>query len=78
MTEYYSCLMVLAIFLLVLHINLLLLSSVGKRVVNVPSFVVRVDSQKHIDSTAGRPGRAKRKAAKNGGGGGDGGDEDFE
>mmetsp|Transcript_7379 Transcript_7379/g.20992 ORF Transcript_7379/g.20992 Transcript_7379/m.20992 type:complete len:183 (+) Transcript_7379:103-651(+) len=49
---------------------------VGKRVVNVPSFTVRTDSQKHIDSTAGRPGRGQRKKAKNAGG--DGGDEDFE
>merc|ERR1712113_1081360 len=42
---------------------------VGKRVVNVPSFGVRVESQKHIDSTAGGIGRNKRKAlARNGGG----------
>mmetsp|Transcript_20046 Transcript_20046/g.27606 ORF Transcript_20046/g.27606 Transcript_20046/m.27606 type:complete len:181 (-) Transcript_20046:82-624(-) len=39
---------------------------VGKRVVNVPSFGVRVDSQKHIDSTAGRPGRGRRKAKSGG------------
>lgn len=40
---------------------------VGKQMVNVPSFVVRLDSQKHINfaSTSpyggGRPGRVKRK-----------------
>jgi small subunit ribosomal protein S9e len=41
--------------------------SVGKQVVNIPSFMVRVDSQKHIDFSltspfgGGRPGRVKRK-----------------
>ena len=41
---------------------------VGKQVVNVPSFMVRVDAQKHIDFAlsspfgGGRPGRNKRKA----------------
>ncbi|TFL03612.1 40S ribosomal protein S9 [Pterulicium gracile] len=59
---------------------------VGKQIVNVPSFVVRLDSQKHIDFAltspygGGRPGRVKRKlaaaAAKKEGGGGD--DEDEE
>lgn len=45
------------------------LCSVGKQVVNVPSFTVRVDSQKHIDFSltspygGGRPGRVKRKNA---------------
>ena len=44
-----------------------LLSSVGKQIVNVPSFVVRLDSQKHIDFAltspygGGRAGRVKRK-----------------
>lgn len=44
-------------------------SSVGKQIVNVPSFVVRLDSQKHIDFSVaspyggGRPGRVKRKRA---------------
>lgn len=43
---------------------------VGKQVVNVPSFVVRLDSQKHIDYSlkspygGGRPGRVQRKRAK--------------
>ncbi|EME31971.1 40S ribosomal protein S9-1 [Galdieria sulphuraria] len=40
---------------------------VGKQLVNVPSFMVRVDSQKHIDFSldspfgGGRPGRVKRR-----------------
>ncbi|KAF7307622.1 hypothetical protein MIND_00557400 [Mycena indigotica] len=63
------------------HILLLLLSnhvvSVGRQIVNVPSFVVRLDAQKHIDFAltspygGGPPGRVKRKqaaaAAKEGG-----------
>lgn len=46
-----------------------LLISVGKQIVNVPSFVVRLDSQKHIDFAltspfgGGRAGRNKRKRA---------------
>mmetsp|Transcript_11703 Transcript_11703/g.20789 ORF Transcript_11703/g.20789 Transcript_11703/m.20789 type:complete len:113 (+) Transcript_11703:138-476(+) len=52
---------------------------VGKQVVDVPSFMVRVDSQKHIDFAltspfgGGRPGRVKRKnaASKSAGGGDD-------
>lgn len=41
---------------------------VGKQLVNVPSFIVRVDSQKHIDFAlnspfgGGRPGRVKRRS----------------
>jgi len=58
---------------------------VGKQIVNIPSFMVRIDSQKHIDFAitspygGGRPGRNKRKAiaAKGGGGGGDD-EEDME
>jgi small subunit ribosomal protein S9e len=58
---------------------------VGKQLVNVPSFMVRVDSQKHIDFSlnspfgGGRPGRVKRRAIanrKSGGGGGGGAAED--
>merc|ERR1712062_699293 len=53
------------------------------QVVNIPSFIVRLDSQKHIDFSlkspfgGGRPGRVKRKNAKKGdaGGGDDSGDE---
>ncbi|XP_025907716.1 40S ribosomal protein S9, partial [Nothoprocta perdicaria] len=57
---------------------------VRKQVVNIPSFVVRLDSQKHIDFSlrspygGGRPGRVKRKNAKKGTGGGTGGDDDDE
>jgi len=61
---------------------------VGRQVVNVPSFMVRLDSQKHIDFSltspfgGGRPGRVKRKnqkaAAKKASGGGDGDEEDEE
>merc|ERR1712062_669397 len=45
---------------------------VRKQVVDVPSYVVRLDSQKHIDFSlksplgGGRPGRVKRKNAKKG------------
>lgn len=53
----------------------------GKQVVNVPSFMVRIDSQKHIEfaltspfSGTGRPGRVKRRNLKNKGG--DGGDDE--
>jgi len=43
---------------------------VGKQIVDVPSFVVRVDSQKYIDIAlnspygSGRPGRVKRRTQK--------------
>lgn len=43
---------------------------VGKQIVNVPSFIVRLDSQKHIDFAltspfgSGRAGRVRRKKAK--------------
>merc|ERR1719483_1978148 len=56
---------------------------VRKQVVNVSSFIVRLESQKHIDFSlkspfgGGRPGRVKRKNAKKGTGGG-GGDDDEE
>merc|ERR1712170_277219 len=54
---------------------------VGKQIVNVPSFLVRLDSQKHIDFSlrspfgGGRPGRVKRKNSRKGQGG-DGAEED--
>merc|ERR1711931_280963 len=57
---------------------------VRKQVVNIPSFIVRLDSQKHIDFSlkspfgGGRPGRVKRKNLKKGGGGGDAEEEDDE
>merc|ERR1711959_577656 len=46
---------------------------VGKQIVNVPSFLVRVESEKHIDFSlkspfgGGRPGRVKRRNAGKGG-----------
>jgi small subunit ribosomal protein S9e len=52
--------------------------------VNVPSFVVRLDSQKHIDFalgsalSGGRPGRNLRKRAKAAEKGGDDGGDDEE
>lgn len=58
--------------------------SVRKQVVNIPSFVVRLDSQKHIDFSlrspygGGRPGRVKRKNAKKGQGGAGGADDEEE
>lgn len=57
---------------------------VGKQIVNVPSFIVRLDSQKHIDFAltspfgGGRPGRVRRKKAKAAEGGGDDGEEEEE
>merc|ERR1711871_1603171 len=59
---------------------------VRKQVVNIPSFIVRLDSQKHIDFSlrsplgGGRPGRVARRnlrkhAEASGGGGGDDFDE---
>ncbi|KAG0230925.1 40S ribosomal protein S9, partial [Actinomortierella wolfii] len=57
---------------------------VGKQVVDIPSFVVRLDSQKHIDFAltspygGGRPGRVKRKRAAAAAGGADGEEEDDE
>jgi len=55
---------------------------VRKQVVNIPSFVVRLDSQKHIDFSlkspfgGGRAGRVKRKNLKKGTGGGAAAEED--
>jgi len=57
---------------------------VGKQVVNVPSFVVRTDSEKHIDLALdspygqGRPGRVARKRAAQKAAAGGGGDDDDE
>lgn len=62
---------------------------VGKQLVNVPSFLVRVDSEKHIDFSItsplgqGRKGRVARRreaqrAAAAGGGGGDEGEDSDE
>merc|ERR1719359_199879 len=47
---------------------------VGKQICDVPSFLVRVDSEKHVDFAltspfgGGRPGRVRRKKAASGGG----------
>merc|ERR1711865_357365 len=57
---------------------------VASQIVNIPSFMVRMDSQKHIDFAlnspfgGGRPGRLKRKnlAAKKGGGAADDEEDD--
>merc|ERR1712025_160590 len=57
---------------------------VRRQVVNIPSYIVRLDSQKHIDFSlrspygGGRPGRVKRRNMKKGSGGGEdaGSDED--
>ena len=62
---------------------------IGKQIVNVPSFIVRLDSQKHIDFSltspfgGGRAGRVRRKKAKAAakkeeGGDDEGGDEEEE
>jgi small subunit ribosomal protein S9e len=58
---------------------------VGKQIVNVPSYMVRLDSQKHIDFSltspfgGGRPGRVRRKkAAAAAGGDGEEAEEDEE
>lgn len=57
---------------------------VGKSICDIPSFLVRLDTEKHIDFAltspfgAGRPGRVRRKrlASKGGGNDKDGDDED--
>lgn len=66
----------------------MMINRVGRQVVNIPSFMVRTDSQKHIDFSLtspfgqGPPGRVKRKnmkaAAKKAAGGDDGEGEDDE
>merc|ERR1711982_74907 len=55
---------------------------VGKQICNIPSFLVRVDSEKHIDFAltspfgGGRPGRVRRRNLKSGKGGGDANDDE--
>ena len=51
---------------------------VGRQICDIPSFMVRIDSEKHIDfaltspfSQGGRPGRVRRKRLAAGGGAGD-------
>lgn len=64
--------------------NFFFYSRVRKQVVNIPSFIVRLDSQKHIDFSlkspfgGGRPGRVKRKNMKKEKSGGAAGDDDEE
>lgn len=55
---------------------------VRRQVVNIPSFIVRLDSQKHIDFAinsslaGGKPGRVKRRNMKKGQGGSGSADEE--
>lgn len=55
---------------------------VGRQIVDVPSYMVRLDSEKHIDFAltspmgGGRPGRRKRKSLKKGDGGAGDDDDD--
>merc|ERR1712129_187594 len=55
---------------------------VGKQICDIPSFLVRLESEKHIDfavtspSGSGGPGRVRRRRAKGGGGGGGDDEED--
>ncbi|RWW03567.1 hypothetical protein BHE74_00014710 [Ensete ventricosum] len=70
-----------------IHHARVLIRQLGRQVVNIPSFMVRVDSAKHIDFSltspfgGGRPGRVKRrnqKAAAKKAAGGDGDEDDEE
>ena len=55
---------------------------VRRQLVNIPSFLVSLESENHIDYSAkspyagGRPGRVKRRSVKKGGAGNDGDEED--
>merc|ERR1711865_283768 len=57
---------------------------VGKQICDIPGFLVRVDSEKHVDFAltspfgGGRPGRVRRKRVASGGGKKDGGDDEDE
>merc|ERR1712084_92683 len=57
---------------------------VGKQICDIPSFLVRLDSEKHIDFAltspfgGGRPGRVRRKRQKSGGDDKGGDDDDEE
>ena len=81
----YCCAIWSLSFMHICNSLIILACRVGRQVVNVPSFMVRVDSQKHIDFSltsplgGGRPGRVKRKnmkAAAKKASGGDGKEED--
>jgi hypothetical protein len=80
----WDCLVVVFDFVALLC-NPLSFNRVGKQIVDVPSFMVRVDSQKHVDFAlssplgGGRPGRVKlknMKAASKKASGGDGDEEE--
>ncbi|KAI6187293.1 30S ribosomal protein S4, protein [Aphelenchoides besseyi] len=64
------------------HARVLIRQRHIRQLVNIPSFMVRLDSQKHIDFSVkspyagGRPGRVKRRNMKKGTGGDAGGDDD--
>ena len=66
-----------------LNVTQIYFCRVGRQLVNIPSFMVRVDSEKHIDFSltsplgGGEPGRVKRKNSKKASGGG-GDDEEEE
>ncbi|EAY83171.1 hypothetical protein OsI_38381 [Oryza sativa Indica Group] len=67
------------------HARVLIRQRHIRRIINVPSFMVRLESEKHIDFSLTSPfgggpaGRVKRKNMKKASGGGDGGgDEDEE
>ena len=76
-----SCSPLLGFLPLSLCLPLLTVNRVGKQLVNVPQFMVRMDSEKHIDFSItspygqGRPGRVARKRAANKAAAG-GGDDD--
>lgn len=65
-------------------ISICICNRVGKQIVDVPSFMVRLDSQKHVDFAlssplgGGRPGRVKRKNMKAASKKASGGDDDEE
>lgn len=79
-----ACSIAYIIFPQQFHLNVTLyFCRVGRQLVNIPSFMVRVDSEKHIDFSltsplgGGEPGRVKRKNQKKASGGG-GDDEEEE
>lgn len=70
-------------FPLMIWLLYVFLHRVGKQLVNIPSFMVRVDTEKHVDFSLTSPlgggpaGRVKRKNQKKAsGGGGDDGEEE--
>ena len=57
-------------FIFIIWSVFIIIIRVGKQIVDIPSFIVRLDSQKHIDFAltspygGGRAGRVKRKRSK--------------